>query len=40
LAENLTFVNPVRNSNGALNPAGIILGLNPPQSRRALFLTG
>jgi hypothetical protein len=44
-------VNPVRNSSGALNPAGIILksnpaaaagpeGLWPGGSSKALFLTG
>jgi hypothetical protein len=48
---NTFFVNPVRNSSGALNPAGIILksnpaaaagpeGLWPGGSSGALFLTG
>jgi hypothetical protein len=33
-------VYPVRNSSGALNPAGIIVKSNPTAKKRALFLTG
>jgi len=33
-------VNPVRNSNGALNPAGIILGLNPAAKQRGIISNG
>jgi hypothetical protein len=33
-------INPVRNSSGALNTAGIILKFDPQQSSKALFLTG
>jgi len=33
-------VNPVRNSSGALNPAGIILGLNPVAKQRGIISNG
>jgi len=31
------FVNPVRNSSGALNPAGIILKSNPAAEQRGII---
>jgi hypothetical protein len=40
LAENITFVNAVRNSNGVLNPTGIILGLNPTAEQRGIIPNG
>ncbi|MDI7260942.1 MAG: hypothetical protein QME90_13615, partial [Thermodesulfobacteriota bacterium] len=33
-------VNPVRNSNGALNPAGIILKCNPSAKQRGIISNG
>jgi hypothetical protein len=33
-------INPVRNSNGVLNPAGIILGLNPAAEQRGIISNG
>jgi len=33
-------VNPVRNSNGALNPAGIILKSNPAAEQRGIISNG
>jgi hypothetical protein len=33
-------VNPVRNSSRALNPAGIILGLNPFAQQRGIISNG
>ena len=33
-------MNPVRNSSGALNPAGIILELNPTAKQRAIISNG
>jgi len=34
------LVNPVRNSNGALNPAGIILKSNPAAEQRGIISNG
>jgi hypothetical protein len=33
-------MNPVRNSSGALNPAGIILELNPTAKQRGIISNG
>ena len=33
-------MNPVRNSSGVLNPAGIILELNPTAKQRAIISNG
>jgi hypothetical protein len=36
----LFSVNPVRNSSGALNPAGIVLKCNPAAERRGIISNG
>ena len=36
----LPVVNPVRNSSGALNPAGIILKSNPAAEQRGIISNG
>jgi len=33
-------VNPIRNSSGALNPAGIILKSNPAEEQRGIISSG
>ncbi len=38
--KNLNAVNPVRNSSGALNPAGIILKSNPAAEQRGIISNG
>jgi hypothetical protein len=37
---NSTSVNPVRNSSGALNPAGIILKSNPAAEQQGIISNG
>ncbi len=38
--KNVNVVNPVRNSSGALNPAGIILKSNPAAEQRGIISNG
>jgi len=38
--ESFCYVNPVRNSSGALNPAGIVLKCNPAAEQRSIISNG